>query len=235
MSSKKYGGPYSRRKSAYRALTTRPQIYQPRDYTRGRIESSSSGGVVRMIKNVFLEDYFAAPLLTGNGYNLVFKVNDITNWSNIAAIYDQYKINWVSVAILPKVTAATGSTIASGTTVPSTQVQCGLIHTAIDYDLGGYVTTAASGAALAVYDTYKYTRGTNVHKRVFKPQAADVIVLAPGGSTSTAGMLSRNMWIDSSQGALQHYGLKIFIDDWESFGCNIDVVIKYSISLRNCK
>lgn len=213
----------------------RASLYQPRDVYRGRIENSSSGVTVRMTKNVFFEDLFSFPLLTGNGYNMVFKANDIPNWSSIAAVYDQYKINWVSVTVIPKINVTSGALLASGTSVPVTQVQAGLCHSAIDYDIGGFSTTAGSGSVLAVYDTYKFSRGTSIHKRVLRPQAADTLVLNAGGTTTNAGMASRNTWFDSAQGAIQHYGIKFFLDDWESFGCSADVIVKYNISVRNGK
>jgi len=208
-------GPYrARRRSAYRSLT-------PSTVTR------SPGGTHTFYRTQFTEDFISSNFLGANVGQLTFSLNNVTKQAELRGLYDQYKINWVKVDFIPKAnsySAVNGTTGAIAQNAP----EAGLFATAIDYD--GVGTPAISTMQdIANYSTFKWSRGMNVHSRVFKPKPAITV----GGVN--AGMSPGDLWIDCGQPSVIHYGLWYVCEDSEQVTLKYDVCVKYSLSFRSTR
>lgn len=131
-----------------------------------------------------------------------FSLDDLPNKSEYGALYDQYKLNGVSLKIIPKAQAFQGA--STGTINSIGYNPC---MTVIDYD---DADTPASKEVLLQYGTCKYTGPNRTHTRFIKPK---IKVPAWVSSTSSFGYSSdRAKWIDMSNQTVQHYGIKWWVD-----------------------
>jgi len=214
--SRMYGTvPYrARRRSAYRSMNSRVQTV-----------NRQPGGIHTFTKTQFSEDFIASAFLGATSGQFTFALSNLAKATELRGLYDQYRINWVKVDIIPKTnvySAVNGTTGAISVSAP----EAGLFGTAIDYDGG---LTSPSMQTLADYSTFKWTRGTNVHSRIFKPKPAITV----GGVN--AGVAPGDMWIDCGSPSVLHYGLGFCVEDSEQVTLKYDVCIKYNISFRSVR
>jgi len=149
-----------------------------------------------------------------------FALSQITDAANIGALkqlYDQYRINKVSVKITPLFN-----------TQDFTQ-QTGMTKTAIDYN----GVDSPSAADMDGYQTLVKTRATQVHKRTFVPKVATMIY---NGALSTAySTPNKQPWIDVQYDEVPHYGLLIDIDHLPEQILVYHSEVTYYVSFKNLR
>lgn len=146
--------------------------------------------------------------------NFSFTLNQLSDSSSIAAIFDQYCIY-----------AVTGN-ISIDTSTSNPQICIVDLLSGIDYD-----STAAIGpTGLQVYNTCNSARLTSdiSHARFVKPCIAPAVY---NGSTFTGYGISR-AWLDSQSSNIPHYGLR-FVFFQTNNVITIRAAFEYVIGCRN--
>lgn len=177
-----------RRKAPRRALIARRLMARRRVATAPRVHSFK--------RTWYSENYYSTGSVTGaQGYGINFQFNMLPGYTDFTSLFDQYKIKKVVFSLIPKISEAS---LALGATNNSALVN---LHSAIDHDDS---TAPTSINQLCQYESYKTTRGHNVHTRVLVPK----IELSNGASTSTP---KAYQWIDTADATVPHYGVKLWI------------------------
>lgn len=174
-------------------------------------------------KTVFREDFVSSGLLSDVFGVINFKASLISDFGTLAQVYDQYRINYITVTFIPKTNVA-GVTNTGGA-VPLV----GLFGSAIDFDTS---TARTAMSQLAEYNNFKFTRGLQTHSRTFRPRP-QTIFQAGALTTPNAYFGSTNPWIDCNQADVDHYGLQFGIADSNVELVTYDLMIKVNISLKN--
>lgn len=212
-------GGRTRRKSAYYALSRYPS----------RLNGANLGignKTVTLVKSAFREDAITTSLLSPTYYGVDFKLSEISDYLSIQQLYDQYRINWVEVTLLPKINSTGQVTVTTGLT------QSGAVATACDFDSSVILNTSSSMASMTEYSSFKLTRGTSLHKRKLVPASISAVSNTANGSMVMGGVPQRQVWLDTQQPNVPHYGLRVFVEDSEAYTYSYDIIIKYCISLR---
>jgi len=145
-----------------------------------------------------------------------FSTSDIIQFANFAQVFDQYKINRIECWLVPY-----GPATVIGYN-NSTK-----IYSVVDYDDSN---TPASNTALQEYQNCVTTRTCDGHYISFKPH----IAVAAYGGAFTQFKNEPSGWIDCASGAVQHYGVKLGIDNTTANGdCKIDMFTRVHVSFRN--
>lgn len=150
--------------------------YAKKGYKRSKIHSFK--------QTVFLPNWIASSTTADIPINASFSLGDLTNSSEFTSLFDQYKLKAVKFELLPKYSQSL-STTGVGTVL---QPQ---ICSVIDYDSSPLLTMADA----VQYESYKITRGHQVHKRYVRPQVSLNLLSATGANVRAP---TRNMWIDCS-------------------------------------
>lgn len=179
----------------YRRRTRRPLRRRPRRMLR-RMRMTRKRSLRQSKVHNFKRTYIVEgiQLTTANykqGY--VFKLSDLSNYTEFTNLFDQYRINAVKFQIVP---GFNGTDAITQTSLLS-------IHSAIDHN---DVTDPVNVSDLMQYDTYRRTRATRGHKRYFKTNLLTPISDS-GGDTTTWGK-----WVSTENPGAEYYGLKLFID-----------------------
>lgn len=144
-------------------------------------------------RSVFTQDAIVlnqAGTLSDQGLGWNFRFNQLPGTTDFTSLYDQYMIKKIVVKIIPR---ASENPITPGAS--STDLQ--QIHSVIDYDDSA---APSSIQELVQYQSYKVTRGNQVHTRVFVPRIA-----------LTTDNTKKFQWVDLTNTAVPHYGLKTWI------------------------
>jgi len=151
----------------------------------------------------------SASVPTFNAFS--FYASLIDQWTQLAAVFDQYKITKLQVWIVPQTTGPTLGETAS----------------VIDYD----DTTALTTFAQALdYQNCLVGKSNEGHYRSFRPHVA-----VAGYTGSFGGYTNvKSPWIDCTSGTVLHYGVKVA--STVASGANAyDLVTRYHISFRNVR
>jgi hypothetical protein len=101
--------------------------------------------------------------------------------------------------------------------------------TVVDYD---DATVPTSLDTLLQYQNIKRTRMNQTHSRYFKP-------MVPMGIGTLGGIQAlnakRNVWLDCSNAAVDHYGLKLWFDTRGTAPVTYDVQVKYYLTFKNVR
>jgi hypothetical protein len=145
-----------------------------------------------------------------------FNIANLDQVSTLTSLFDQYRIVWVEVWLLPR--------FADNS---STSINPGLTTTVIDYDDGAALTTVA--AALD-YQNALTAPSTLGHYRKFRPHIA-----IAGYTGSFAGYTNfTSPWIDCSTTNIQHYGLKA-ATTVTSTSITFDLISRLHCEFRNVR
>lgn len=143
-------------------------------------------------KRTFLLAQFTASATGPNFYGYNFTLSALPNYIEFTNLFDQYRINKVVVKFVP---SANSDNIGASQIIPN-------LHSAIDNNDS---TAPTALTQLYEYGSYKRTRGTQTHTRVFTPSClADISV-----SSSSPKW---KQWIGTQFPAVEHYGLKVGCD-----------------------
>lgn len=160
--------------------------------------------------------------VTGIAYSLVFSLNQLPNYTEFVALYDQYCIKAVKVLLLPQENVS-----AVGNAARTTPI----LLTAYDYNDASAI---ANEAQILEYETVKMHKFTSIVTRYLSPKPAMAVYKTP--LTTGYAAPTRATWIECASPDIQHYGLKIFIppcDASDQQGWRLYVT--YYLSFRDIK
>lgn len=163
-------------------------------------------------------DYGSIPLsgITGTGISFTFRLSNVAGNAELISLYDQYKINAVSLTFIPRMTQITGTLTAGNVE----NVRC---LTAIDYNDS---TAPTSAEYLREYENCE-VRSIVEQFTVYvdKPKIFD--------TSST----SRTAWIGTSSATTLHYGLKFWADSTQMTSGNYGYLVEavYYMSFKAIK
>jgi len=142
------------------------------------------------------------------------------DYSSLAAVFDQYKVEVIEIILTPRITQATSNVTQPG----------GFLYSCIDYD---DQTSLGSIAAIQAYANVIATRMVVPHRRCWKPRMA---VATYAGSFGGFGNVSAG-WVDTASTSVQFYGVKFACDTGPtSAGLNTwDMQIRSRISFRSSR
>jgi hypothetical protein len=122
---------------------------------------------------------------------IAFTANQLDEFSALAAVFDQYKIDEIEVWIEP-LTIGTGNN-SSGAG--------GYIYTCVDYDDANVPSTLNT---VLDYQNVCMSASTEGHYHRFKPHVA----VAAYSGTFTSFLNMADQWVDCASPNVQHYGIK---------------------------
>jgi hypothetical protein len=150
-----------------------------------------------------------APTFAG----LSFNINSLDNFSSLANVFDQYRIDEIEVQLVSGVTEETISTQSTGT-----------LYSAVDVDDAAVPTTLAQ---LGVYSSCVMSDSTVSHYHRWVPQFA---VAAYSGAFTSYGAMKG--FIDCSSPNVQHYGLKVG-NSVSSATFSLQALIQYTVTFQS--
>jgi hypothetical protein len=115
-----------------------------------------------------------------------FALNNLTGYTSITTLFDQYRITGVNIKFIPSQLVYTAAAQP--------------MFTVLDYD----DATPVVVSSLAQYDTLKIAPASAYFERSLKPRTA---VAAYAGAFTSFGNVS-NMWMDSASPGVLYYGVK---------------------------
>lgn len=126
-------------------------------------------------------------------YSGSISLDQLPNYTEFTNLFDQYRINLLKFNIVPTVNS---NTEFSGT---NPHLVLPEIWSVIDYD-GTYPSTFS---AMSERQNCKKTRGSTVHKRIYKPTVLDEVYI----TASTYGFSpKRKQWISTVNPNVPHFG-----------------------------
>lgn len=143
-----------------------------------------------------------------------FTFNQLDQVSQLAAVFDQYRLAMVQVRFLPLANIA-----GSGVNPPR-------LYTAVDLD----DSTAISTTQLQDYPGVQTTEGFKPHTHTFVPSVA--VAMYSGAFTSFGNESAP--WIDTSSPSVLHYGVK-YAFSVASNAYSYDVYARYHFMFRNVR
>lgn len=183
----------------------------------GRAPGGQAGGrsITRMVSWSRFGDITVAAGATALA-GLTFAFNGLANTADLAAVYDEFRIDKVQISFMPFVNQVPATTLAV-----AASPMMDFIYTAKDYN---DITAPASSAFVLAYQTCKITHASMPHIRSLKPVPV------------TGDIMQNGSWIPTTAAgiAVPHYGIKYAIIG--SPGVAITkyaVFVKYFLSLRN--
>jgi len=176
-----------------------------------------NGRVHRFERTASLSSYSTS---TGGPTNAVyqFALSDTDNYTELTALFDQYKIDYVDLTFVPFYTES----------IPGTGECAGVVYSAPDFD----DNSATAAAALRQYS------GVQCHKQVdpfavrIKPRAAMALY---SGSVFTQFGNIPDPWIDANSPGVPHYGFKLAADASGGTAQTWQVLAKYHISCMSSR
>jgi hypothetical protein len=141
----------------------------------------------------------ASPSFYGANITLA---NQMPQYANFTAAFDQYRIMEVEAWITPRPNSATPDTSGAN------------LYSVIDYDNS---TTPTSISSFGQYTNAIVTPLTNGHYRKFKPH----IAMAAYQGTFVGFVNQTDQWIDSTNTTVQYYGIKV--------GAEVTTATTYSV------
>lgn len=149
-----------------------------------------------------------------------FQLNEIPNYTEFTALYDQYRISKVVYKLIPRASQA----------LPSNPNQ-GTLFSVIDYTDSNPLTSADQANE---YASVKRTRGFKTHSRVIRPKLN--VPLYETGAPLTFGYGVRSGWVNCADPAVHHYGLKFWYEN-PAAGAELvfDEYITYYVKFKNVK
>jgi hypothetical protein len=120
--------------------------------------------------------------------------NNITDFSSLASVFDQYRILAVEMFFRPQAQASAPTAASKG-----------FLYTVLDYDDSVSLTSVGQAEA---YENCIATEAWQSQRRCLKPRAA----LAAYSGTFTSYANVEAPWIDCTSSAVQHFGIKYVID-----------------------
>lgn len=166
--------------------------------------------------------------------SLSFSLDKVPGYTELTAVYDQYRIKYVRVIMTPRT-----QNITINTGVAGIQQNLKLLH-AIDYDSSASVTPTE----LRQYGTCKEINYGNLRDRnlnvLFTPTS-----LTRGYESASSDFFSPKawQWIDCNDSSTVHYGMHLILTQYGNslafastqVGSGYDISIVYYLEFRNTR
>lgn len=195
------GGDYNRfRRAMPSALKKKYNSRRSRQSTRVPRQPSASE---HFFKRTYTQEVTTTSGVIGLGRE--WQLALLPNYTEITALFDQYRINCVVVRVIWR-----SSGLSQIETANNNVAGMPIMYDVIDLDDS---TAAASAAEIQEYSKHHITPfGTNRRTRSLKvyPRTANTVYRT--GATSAYGMARRKQWIDCSYADVPYYGWKSWID-----------------------
>jgi hypothetical protein len=159
-------------------------------------------------------------------FSFIFQAADLSQMVNWTAVYDQYRIDKVSLDMIPSVKGAFITTSAGGATG-----QLPMLQTVVDFDDNVLLTSTVAATS---YENYIIHGPGETITRTFKPAIAVQIY---EGVATTGYSTQFGKWLDTSDPTIPHYGVKGTIPYYGSTPFALTWVVRatYHISFRSVR
>lgn len=156
-----------------------------------------------------------------SGQAVNFQLSSVPDFTEFTNLYDQYQIKAVKVSYIPRFTEAGNQTAQN----------IGNMWSVIDYDDSNVPPNLNT---LLQYQNIKRTQMNKIHTRYLKPMVATE-AFATGIASTYAP--KRNVWLDATTAATEHYGIKLWFDQIVAGSSPIvfDQVIKFYLAFKNVR
>lgn len=164
------------------------------------------------------------------GASLQFMLAHVSNVTEIVNLFDNYRIKYVSIKIVP----GFNSVDMQGNAITGSQHELPTMHYTIDND---DATVPANRTAVLENSYAKSIRLDKPFTITLKPRAQNVVATTAGAQS--AGMLPATQWLDSSSQTIPHFGLKMWFDEWpvitaaNSAAACLKFIVTYSLECKN--
>lgn len=149
----------------------------------------------------------------------VFKLSDVTNYTEFTSLYDQYRIRYVKITWYLQSDSFVNMTAGSF---------LGRMYTTLDFD----DATPPTEPEIQQMRYTKVHKPVGVIKRFLKPRFLNAIY--NNGVTTAYTLGNSKSWIDCSNPDVQHYGVKIYINKPSgSYHLTATVQLKYYLEFKN--
>lgn len=190
------------------------------------VNTGSSPNQLLAIGNVSSSQFFTGAYQFGGAFQ--FMLSHVSNVSEITNLFDNYRIKNVIVKVMPQFNSSDVLIGATGYAALPT------MHYTIDQD----DATIPSNRTAVLENSYcKSVRLDRPFSIVIKPRAQNVIATTAGAASG--GMLPSGQWLDSATQTVPHYGLKFWMDDWNtvtsaspSQPC-VKFIVTYTLECKN--
>lgn len=186
-----------------------------------KAKSNTQNGLLHT-KKVVLNGRILAQGNVTQFYSDTFELSDIPQWGQYQALYEEYKINKIvfSIKSLDNV-ALVGSNVALNT--------LGMVHSIIDYNDAVVPTSIQT---MMNDSTYKGTRSSRTHTRVFTPRWLNNVA---GGVSAQ----NKTGWLDTATPSVSHYSIKYALEGGSmavpATSFIVELIVTYYISFKNPK
>lgn len=147
-----------------------------------------------------------------------FKLSDVPDYTEFTSLFDLYKIDKISVTVLPRVSEWSGTDMT------------GYLFSVMDYD-GGAVS---SRATMFSYDNFQVTPFNKNRTFTFKPRT---LQFAQGSALNSVSKPSQ--WLDCNSPGVEHFGLVLGCDSIGGAGSGQgqtwDLFIDYHMSFKTTR
>lgn len=161
--------------------------------------------------------------ITSQGFS--FQLDEVPNYTEFTALYDQYKLSAVSISFIPMQTYTLNNTTAVANNFNVRYA------TVVDYDSSGAFGTFNDARE---FTTVKITTITQQQTRYIKPR-----IKSANENDSSTIVASGNIrsWLNTSIGNIPHYGLRYVFEQFPNAGFvgQMKVEAVYYFAFRNVK
>lgn len=222
--------PYRRsyRRSTYRskrsARTRRRPFYRNRSFSRSRPSMGSRQKIHFFKRHVDLGTINLSNVgIATQGFS--FQLDEVPNYTEFTALYDQYKICAAAVKFIP---TGTEAQINPNTFAGNFNIR---FATVIDYDSSG---AFGSFNDAREFTTCKVKACTQYHTRYIKPRIKSA---NENDSNTIVASGNRRMWLNTNIANIPHYGLRYVFEQIPvaNYSMQYKVEAKYYMAFRNVK
>jgi hypothetical protein len=181
----------------------------------------SQGNIYRTVRTVSLGAITAGLVDTGVGRR--FRLSDVPGSSDFTNLFDQYRI------------VAVEAIYVFSTHILASQARYPRITFCVDYS---DASNPASENAILEYqnaESFQFGQVKHTFKRVLKPRAA---LGAFEGAFTGYGMAPLGMWFDAADSAIEYYGTKEWLSNYNTTiatGAQVNVYHRYHLEFKNSR
>lgn len=199
--------------------TSRRGGRRPARANRGMVLTRAIGSKIHYFKRTaYYSGFVTGSTVIDTLGSLIFQLQNVPNAGEFQALFDQYRINGVKVVFMPRANSAEAGT------------NQGLVKffSCIDYDDN---TAPTSINDILQYENMKCTNVTRDHKRYLVPKIAREVY----NSATTTAYSSGTGWIDCTNAAVPHYGIKYALQQLPAGAQSMDIKVTYYLAFKNVR
>lgn len=181
----------------------------------------SQGNVYRCVRTVNVGVITATTVDAGVGRR--FRLTDLSTSSDFTNLFDQYRI------------VAVEAMYVFSTHILASQARYPRISFAVDYSDSANPGSEADVLQYQNAESFQFGQVKHTFKRVFKPRAA---LATYEGAFSGYGMAAANQWFDCNDAAIEYYGTKEWLSNYNTTiatGAVINVYHRYHLEFKNAR